>query len=92
VAPMLARTRPIPVGGDWAFEVKFDGMSLQARRDGRAVCLRSLYAASMTSSLGTTEPEPGLTENDPGPRYARFMDWPPLRGGHAVRRHASCGA
>jgi ATP-dependent DNA ligase len=31
----------VPVGGDWAFEVKFDGMRLQARCEGRAVCLRS---------------------------------------------------
>jgi bifunctional non-homologous end joining protein LigD len=41
VAPMLARAGPIPVGDGWAFEVKFDGMRLQLRRDGRAVCLRS---------------------------------------------------
>jgi bifunctional non-homologous end joining protein LigD len=38
---MLARTGPIPVGDGWALEVKFDGMRLQLRRDGRAVCLRS---------------------------------------------------
>jgi bifunctional non-homologous end joining protein LigD len=38
---MLARTGPVPVGGGWAVEVKFDGMRLQLRRDGRAVCLRS---------------------------------------------------
>jgi bifunctional non-homologous end joining protein LigD len=41
VAPMLARTGPVPVGGGWAVEVKFDGMRLQLRRDGHAVCLRS---------------------------------------------------
>jgi bifunctional non-homologous end joining protein LigD len=41
VAPMLARTGPIPCGAGWAFEVKFDGMRLQLRRDGRRVCLRS---------------------------------------------------
>jgi bifunctional non-homologous end joining protein LigD len=41
VGPMLARSGPVPVGGDWAFEVKFDGMRLQARCEGRAVCLRS---------------------------------------------------
>ena len=41
VAPMLARTGPVPVGDGWAVEVKFDGMRLQLRRDGRAVCLRS---------------------------------------------------
>jgi bifunctional non-homologous end joining protein LigD len=41
VAPMLARTGPMPVGDGWAVEVKFDGMRLQLRRDGRAVCLRS---------------------------------------------------
>jgi ATP-dependent DNA ligase len=38
---MLARTGPIPVGDGWALEVKFDGMRLQLRGDGRAVCLRS---------------------------------------------------
>jgi bifunctional non-homologous end joining protein LigD len=38
---MLARTGPMPVGDGWAVEVKFDGMRLQLRRDGRAVCLRS---------------------------------------------------
>lgn len=41
VAPMLARTGPMPVGDGWAVEVKFDGMRLQLRRDGQAVCLRS---------------------------------------------------
>ena len=38
---MLARTGAIPGGDGWAFEVKFDGMRLQLRRDGRAVCGRS---------------------------------------------------
>jgi bifunctional non-homologous end joining protein LigD len=38
---MLARTGPIPAGDGWALEVKFDGMRLQLRSDGRAVCLRS---------------------------------------------------
>jgi bifunctional non-homologous end joining protein LigD len=41
IVPMLARTGPVPGGGGWAVEVKFDGMRLQLRRDGRAVCLRS---------------------------------------------------
>jgi bifunctional non-homologous end joining protein LigD len=41
VAPTLARTGPLPVGDGWAFEVKFDGMRVQLRGDGRAVCLRS---------------------------------------------------
>jgi bifunctional non-homologous end joining protein LigD len=41
VAPMLARTGPMPSGDGWAVEVKFDGMRLQLRRDGHAVCLRS---------------------------------------------------
>jgi bifunctional non-homologous end joining protein LigD len=41
VAPMLARTGPLPAREGWAVEVKFDGMRLQLRRDGRAVCLRS---------------------------------------------------
>jgi bifunctional non-homologous end joining protein LigD len=41
VAPMLARSGPVSVSGGWAIEVKFDGMRLQLRRDGHAVCLRS---------------------------------------------------
>jgi bifunctional non-homologous end joining protein LigD len=41
VAPMLARAAPMPAGDGWAVEVKFDGMRLQLRRDGRAVCMRS---------------------------------------------------
>jgi bifunctional non-homologous end joining protein LigD len=41
VPPMLARTAPVPKGDAWALEVKFDGMRLQLRREGRAVCLRS---------------------------------------------------
>jgi bifunctional non-homologous end joining protein LigD len=38
---MLARTGPMPAGQGWAVEVKFDGMRLQLRREGHAVCLRS---------------------------------------------------
>jgi ATP-dependent DNA ligase len=38
---MLARTRPMRGGQGWAVEVKFDGMRLQLRRDGLAVCPRS---------------------------------------------------
>jgi bifunctional non-homologous end joining protein LigD len=41
VAPMLARSGQVPVGDRWAVEVKFDGMRLQLRSDGHAVCLRS---------------------------------------------------
>jgi bifunctional non-homologous end joining protein LigD len=41
IAPMLARTGPVPAGDGWGVEVKFDGMRLQVRLDGRAVCLRS---------------------------------------------------
>jgi bifunctional non-homologous end joining protein LigD len=41
VAPMLAASGPMPVSDGWAVEVKFDGMRLQLRRDGAAVCLRS---------------------------------------------------
>jgi bifunctional non-homologous end joining protein LigD len=41
VAPMLARTGPMPVSDGWAVEVKFDGMRLQLRCDGGALCLRS---------------------------------------------------
>jgi bifunctional non-homologous end joining protein LigD len=38
---MLARTATVPLGEGWAVEVKFDGMRLQLRHDGHAVCLRS---------------------------------------------------
>jgi bifunctional non-homologous end joining protein LigD len=38
---MLARSAPMPAGAGWAVEVKFDGMRLQLRHDGHAVCLRS---------------------------------------------------
>jgi bifunctional non-homologous end joining protein LigD len=41
VEPMLARSSSPPHGDCWALEVKFDGMRLQLRRDGRAVCARS---------------------------------------------------
>jgi bifunctional non-homologous end joining protein LigD len=41
VAPMLARTDPLPAGDGWAVEVKFDGIRLQLRRDGNLVRLRS---------------------------------------------------
>jgi hypothetical protein len=39
--PCWRAPAPMPAGDGWAFEVKFDGMRLQLRRDGRAVCLRS---------------------------------------------------
>jgi ATP-dependent DNA ligase len=51
VAPMLARTGPVPIGGGWAVEVKFDGMRLQLRRDGRAVCLRSRSGRDCTEEF-----------------------------------------
>jgi bifunctional non-homologous end joining protein LigD len=41
VPPMLARTGPVPKGEGWAVEVKFDGIRLQLRHDGRRVCVRS---------------------------------------------------
>lgn len=51
VAPMLARTAPIPVCDGWAIEVKFDGMRLQVRREGQAVCLRSRRARDCTEEF-----------------------------------------
>jgi len=38
---MLARSGSVPVGGGWAVEVKFDGMRIQLRCDGRSPRLRS---------------------------------------------------
>jgi hypothetical protein len=51
VAPMLARTGPMPAGQGWAVEVKFDGMRLQLRRDGHAVCLRSRPGRNCSEEL-----------------------------------------
>jgi ATP-dependent DNA ligase len=51
VAPMLARTGSLPLDGGWAVEVKFDGMRLQLRRDGRAVCLRSRPGRNCTEEF-----------------------------------------
>jgi bifunctional non-homologous end joining protein LigD len=48
---MLARTGPTPRGQGWAVEVKFDGMRLQLRRDGHAVCLRSRPGRDCTEEL-----------------------------------------
>jgi bifunctional non-homologous end joining protein LigD len=56
VAPMLARTAPVPAGDGWAFEVKFDGMRLQLRRDGRAVCLRSRPGRDCTEEFPELAP------------------------------------
>jgi len=55
VAPMLARTGPMPAGDGWAVEVKFDGMRLQLRRDGRAVCLRSRPGRDCTEEFPELE-------------------------------------
>jgi bifunctional non-homologous end joining protein LigD len=56
VPPMLARTAPLPEGGAWALEVKFDGMRLQLRRDGRAVCLRSRPGRECTEESPNSPP------------------------------------
>jgi bifunctional non-homologous end joining protein LigD len=48
---MLARTAPLPAGEGWALEVKFDGMRLQLRRDGRAICLRSRPGRNCTEEF-----------------------------------------
>jgi bifunctional non-homologous end joining protein LigD len=53
---MLARTAPIPVGDGWAVEVKFDGMRLQVRREGQAVCLRSRRARDCTEEFPELAP------------------------------------
>jgi bifunctional non-homologous end joining protein LigD len=56
IAPMLARTGPVPAGDGWAFEVKFDGMRLQLRGDGRAVCLRSRPGRDCTEEFPELAP------------------------------------
>jgi hypothetical protein len=56
---MLARTEPIPTGDGWAFEVKFDGMRLQLRRDGRAVWLRSRPGRDCTDEFPELAPIQG---------------------------------
>jgi ATP-dependent DNA ligase len=51
VDPMLARTGPVPAGEGWAVEVKFDGMRLQLRHGGHAVCLRSRLGRDCTQEF-----------------------------------------
>lgn len=53
---MLPRAGPVPVGDGWAFEVKFDGMRLQVRRDGGAVCLRSRQGRACTEEFPELAP------------------------------------
>jgi ATP-dependent DNA ligase len=43
VAPMLARSGPLPEGPGWAFEVKFDGIRAQLRW-GRPLAVPALSA------------------------------------------------
>ena len=50
---------PIPDGAGWAFEVKFDGMRLQLRRDGRAVCVRSRPGRDCTEEFPELAPIQG---------------------------------
>jgi bifunctional non-homologous end joining protein LigD len=66
---MLARTGPIPVGDGWALEVKFDGMRLQLRGDGRAVCLRSRPGRDCTDEF----PELALIQGTLG-RHRVLLD------------------
>jgi ATP-dependent DNA ligase len=69
VAPMLARTAPVRTGDGWAFEVKFDGMRLQLRRDGRSVCLRSRPGRDCTEEF----PELALIQSALG-RHRVLLD------------------
>jgi bifunctional non-homologous end joining protein LigD len=69
IAPMLARTGPMPADDGWAFEVKFDGMRLQLRRDGRAVCLRSRPGRDCTEEF----PELALIQGTLG-RHRVLLD------------------
>jgi bifunctional non-homologous end joining protein LigD len=43
IEPMLASTREMPIGEEWAFEVKWDGARMQPRFDGRAISMRSRH-------------------------------------------------
>jgi bifunctional non-homologous end joining protein LigD len=51
VAPMLARSGPLPEGAGWAFEVKFDGIRAQLRWDRRSLCLRSRPGRDCTDAF-----------------------------------------
>ena len=46
----------MPAGDGWAVEVKFDGMRLQLRSDGRAVCLRSRPGRDCTEEFPELAP------------------------------------
>jgi bifunctional non-homologous end joining protein LigD len=59
IAPMLARNGPVPAGNGWGVEVKFDGMRLQVRLDGRAVCLRSRPGRDCTEEFPELAPIQG---------------------------------
>jgi bifunctional non-homologous end joining protein LigD len=66
---MLARPAPMPAADGWAFEVKFDGMRLQLRCDGRTVCLRSRPGRDCTEEF----PELALIEGTLG-RHRVLLD------------------
>jgi bifunctional non-homologous end joining protein LigD len=66
---MLARPAPMPTCDGWAFEVKFDGMRLQLRCDGRAVCLRSRPGRDCTEEF----PELALIQGTLG-RHRVLLD------------------
>ena len=53
---MLARSAAMPAGDGWALEVKFDGMRLQLRGDGRSVCLRSRPGRDCTEEFPELAP------------------------------------
>jgi hypothetical protein len=55
VAPMLARSDPLPPAAGWALEVKFDGMRVQVRRAGRDPCVQSRPGRDCTSAFPELE-------------------------------------
>jgi bifunctional non-homologous end joining protein LigD len=56
VAPMLARAGTATDAAGWAYEVKFDGMRAQLRRDRGKLCLRSRPGRACTDAFPELAP------------------------------------
>ena len=55
IEPMLAGHGEVPTTGDWAVEVKWDGIRAQLRWDGRKVCVRSRPGRNCTHEFPELE-------------------------------------
>jgi len=51
IEPMLAHTRPVPAGEEWAFEVKWDGARMQVPVDGHTISMRSRHGRACTDEF-----------------------------------------